>query len=107
MQKKQAVLHWSGGKDCAYALYLLQQQGDITVRRMFVTLNQKNRISMHGVDKSLIELQAESIGIPVEFVKLPNNPSNREYETALATAMQSCKRDGIEYSVFGDLFLED
>lgn len=107
MQKKQAVLHWSGGKDCAYALYLLQKQQEISVRRLFVTLNQKNRISMHGVDKSFIEMQAESIGIPVEFVKLPDHPSNREYEAALETAMQSCKRDGIEYSVFGDLFLGD
>jgi len=107
MQKKQAVLHWSGGKDCAYALYLLQKQQEISVCRLFVTLNQKNRISIHGVDKSFIEMQAELIGIPVEFVKLPDHPSNREYEAALETAMQSCKRDGIEYSVFGDLFLED
>lgn len=107
MQKKQAVLHWSGGKDCAYALYLLQKQYEISVRRLFVTLNQKNRISMHGVDKYFIEMQAKSIGIPIEFVKLPDHPSNREYEAALVPAMQSCKRDGIEYSVFGDLFLED
>jgi uncharacterized protein (TIGR00290 family) len=107
MQKKQAVLHWSGGKDCTYALHLLQQQPEISVRRLFVTLNQENRISMHGVDKSLIEMQAKSIGIPVKFVRLSEHPSNKDYEAAIETAMQSCLRDGIEYSVFGDLFLED
>jgi uncharacterized protein (TIGR00290 family) len=107
MQKKKAVLFWSGGKDCAYALYLLQQLGHVSVDRLFVTLNREKQISMHGVDKTLIEMQAESIGIPAEFATLPQNPSNDEYETVLAAAAQAWRSDGIENVVFGDIFLQD
>lgn len=107
MRKKKAVLCWSGGKDCAYALHLLQQHGHISVDRLFVTLNREKRISMHGVDKALIEMQAQSIGIPAEFATLPQNPSNDEYESALKAAAQAWRNDGIEYVVFGDIFLQD
>lgn len=107
MQKKQAVVHWSGGKDCAYAFYLLQKKYKIKVDRLFVTLNEENKISMHGIDKSLIELQAVSLGVPVEFVMLPSHASNQEYEATLLAAIQVHKNDGIHYAVFGDIFLSD
>jgi uncharacterized protein (TIGR00290 family) len=107
MRKKRSVLHWSGGKDCAYTLYILNQQSNITVDRILVSLNGKNKISMHGVDKSLIECQAEMIGTPVEFVTLPENPSNKEYEETLLAEMETCRNDGIEYAAFGDIFLTD
>lgn len=107
MVKKQSVLFWSGGKDCAYSLYILQQQSDISVNQLYVTLNSDKNISMHGVDKELIEKQSESLGIPVKFGLLSHKPSNREYRAVLKRAVWSLKKDGIEYAVFGDLFLTD
>lgn len=108
MSKKRAVLHWSGGKDCVYALHLLNQQKDIEVDRLFVSLtDEDNRVSAHDVKKVLIEKQAESVGLPVTFMSLPETPSNREYEEALLVAMERCKNDSLEYAVFGDIFLND
>lgn len=108
MSKKRAVLHWSGGKDCVYALHLLNQQKDIEVDHLFVSLNvEDDRVSAHDVKKVLIEKQAESVGLPVTYMSLPETPSNREYEEALLVAMERCKNDSLEYAVFGDIFLND
>jgi len=101
-------LHWSGGKDCVYALHLMNQQKDIEVDRLFVALNvEDNRVSAHDVKKVFIEKQAESVGLPVTFMSLSETPSNREYGEALLMAMKRCKNDDIEYAVFGDIFLND
>lgn len=108
MSKKKAVLHWSGGKDCVYALHLLNQQKNIEADRLFVSLTvENNRVSVHDVKKILIEKQAEAVGLPVTFMSLPETPSNREYEETLLMAMERCKNDDIEYAVFGDIFLND
>lgn len=104
----KAVLHWSGGKDCAYMLFLLNRQNEMLADRLFVSLSSKDdRVSTHGIDKSLIEKQVESIGLPVTFMKLPAIPSNKEYEDTLLQAMKRCKKEGIEFAVFGDIFLKD
>lgn len=101
-------MHWSGGKDCVYALHLLNQQKDIEVDRLFVSLtDEDNRVSAHDVKKVFIEKQAESVGLPVTYMSLPETPSNREYEETLLMAMERCKNDDIEYAVFGDIFLND
>lgn len=108
MLKKRAVLHWSGGKDCVYALFLLNQQKNIEADRLFVSLNAgNNRVSTHDVKKALIEKQVESIGLPVTFMLLPENPSNKKYEDALLSAMDRCEEEGVGYAVFGDIFLID
>lgn len=108
MQRKRAVLYWSGGKDCAYSLYLLNKQKKYSVDCLCVTLSGKgNRVSIHGVDRSLIENQAESIGIPVIYNRVPENSSNREYEEAQNNVMRNLKQEGIRYAVFGDIYLDE
>jgi uncharacterized protein (TIGR00290 family) len=105
---KKAVLHWSGGKDCAYMLYLLRKQNKILVDRLFVMVSSKeNRVSAHGINKALIEKQAEYIGLPVTFLELPEFPSNKDYEHTFLQAMKLCKKEGIDFAAFGDIFLKD
>ena len=105
---KKAVFNWSGGKDSAMALYQIQQQKEFDIQALMTSVNASSqRISMHGVRKELLEAQAESIGLPLKKLLLPESPEMDVYEKHLFEIMTEFKNQGIAYSVFGDIFLED
>ena len=62
---------------------------------------------MHGTPLSLIRSQANSLGIPLEVMRVPPNASNATYEERLERALGPLLADGYETVVSGDLFLED
>ena len=71
----KTYINWSGGKDSAFALYLIQQQKKYRVDKLLTNVNAAyNRISMHGVRRELLEAQAISAGIPLTTVELPEQP---------------------------------
>ncbi|MCU4926104.1 adenine nucleotide alpha hydrolase [Halobacteria archaeon AArc-dxtr1] len=101
------VLSWSGGKDAAYTLYTLREQGK-SVTELLTTINEEyDRSSIHGVHRALYERQAAAIGLPINCVSLPPEPSNEEYEARFEAEMHDYAERGIERVAFGDLFLED
>ncbi len=60
---------WSGGKDSAMALHALLEQQQFHVTALLTTVTEGyERISMHGVRRELLELQAASIGLPLDEV---------------------------------------
>jgi len=65
------------------------------------------RVAMHAVRESLLEAQAEAVGLPLVKVPLPWPCPNVVYEQAMQEAIQRARREGITHMVFGDLFLED
>ena len=102
------ILSWSGGKDSALALHALQQQTEYNVCGLLTSVNQHyQRISMHGVRESLLDAQAEAIGLPLYKVRLSERPSNAEYEQQMRATLEQIKAQGIRHVAFGDLFLED
>lgn len=102
------VLSWSGGKDSALALHAVRQDGRYQVTGLLTTVNEYyGRVSMHGVRESLLDEQAESIGLPLFKLKLPERPSNEEYEQKMLATLESFKAQGVRHVAFGDLFLED
>ena len=104
---KRALLSWSGGKDCAWALERLRG-GPVKIEALLTTINeQANRVAMHGVRRELIEEQANSIGIPPWIAPLPWPCPNVHYEQVMAEVCRRAVDEGIEAVVFGDLFLED
>ncbi len=110
--KIPVVLSWSGGKDCAMALYELSRRADYEVAALLTTVSEEfKRISHHGVREELLEQQAKAIGIPLDKIYLPSHNSgpctNAVYEQIMGDAMQRYKRQGVETVGFGDLFLED
>ncbi len=107
--KKRAVMFWSGGKDSALALHIIRNTYlEIEVIRLITTINADfKRISMHGVREELLDLQASSIGLPLQKMYVPNIPENTVYETELFKIFIGLKEEGIEHVVFGDIFLED
>ncbi len=104
----QAIMNWSGGKDSSLALWHLLNEKEIAVNALLTTVNAaNNRISMHGVRTSLLHMQAESIGIPLRKVMLPEMPSMSVYDEVMRNTMEALKAEGITHSIFGDIFLED
>ena len=102
-----AVLSWSGGKDCAYALHTLAAEGLYEVKYLLSTFNgTTKRLNMHGVPEALMEAQAAEIGIPLIKVYVFNS-SNEAYETAMAKALTDVRGEGISHIIFGDIFLDD
>ena len=62
---------------------------------------------MHAVRRELLELQAESVGVPLWAVPLPWPCSNEEYERRMRDLCTRAIQEGVEAMAFGDLFLAD
>ena len=105
--KEKIVMAWSGGKDSSYALFSLLNDPNYEVCYLLSTINGTyNRLSMHGVREELIQLQADSIGIPLIKVYVCES-SNEEYERQMNAALLELKKEGIHTVAYGDIFLED
>lgn len=108
MKNIRALFNWSGGKDSSICLHKILRSGDYEIPYLFTTVNEKhNRISQHGVRQELLKKQAESIGIPLRILRLPDIPTMENYNRAMAEALTELKEEGISVSIFGDIFLED
>lgn len=103
----RAVVSWSGGKDAAYAFYALRDT-DVEVVSLMTTINaEHDRSTMHGVRRALYDRQAVEVGVPIDYVRLPPEPSNEVYEEIMAGAMSRYRDRGIDRVVFADIFLDD
>ncbi|WP_421943707.1 diphthine--ammonia ligase [Pedobacter sp.] len=106
--KKQCIFNWSGGKDSTLALHYALLDKSIEIKYLVTTVTEKyNRVSMHGVRESLLIKQAESIGIPLYQIRLPEMPDMKTYDDVMKIHMNRFKSEGITHSIFGDIFLED
>jgi len=65
-----------------------------------------DRVSMHGVRRTLLRLQAGRVGIPLVEVSIPPDCVNAVYEQRLATAFSAPPLSTVGTVAFGDLFLE-
>jgi uncharacterized protein (TIGR00290 family) len=107
-KNQQSIFNWSGGKDSALALYHCLRNPDIDIKYLVTTINDEaDRISMHGVRTELLIKQAESIGIPLYQIRLPEMPGMEAYDNIMREHLQHFKNEGITHSIFGDIFLED
>ena len=107
MDKEKRFFNWSSGKDAALALFELQQKKQ-GVDLLLTTTNTKyQRVSMHGLRTTLLQAQAEAIGIPLQLVELEENPSMESYDAIMAKKLLELKETGFTTSCFGDIFLED
>lgn len=108
MHRAKALLSWSTGKDAAWALQVLQNQGHLEVAALLTTTaDVSGRVSMHGVRKELLEAQAAALGLPLWTVPLPSPCPNEAYEARMASVCARAAAEGIGAIAFGDLFLRD
>jgi len=105
---KKVLLSWSSGKDSAWALHLLRRDPGVELVALVTTFNaEADRVAMHAVRRSLVEAQAERVGLPLWPVELPHPCSNAEYEARMSAVCRRAVQEGIDAVAFGDLFLED
>jgi uncharacterized protein (TIGR00290 family) len=106
--KEKILVSWSGGKDCALALYELLRAGDFEIVALLTTITEDyDKVSMHGIRTALIDLQGKALGIPVEKVHLANDAANKEYEERLTKTLTRYKEQGVKSFAFGDLYLDE
>jgi uncharacterized protein (TIGR00290 family) len=106
--REPVLLAWSGGKDSALALDALRTAGEVRVCGLITTVTAGyERISMHGVRRTLLEAQAAAVGLPLIEARIPVRASNDSYEAAFAAALAPVRAAGVMRVAFGDLFLSD
>lgn len=105
---RRVFLSWSSGKDSAHALAVLRDDPDVEVLGLLTTVTAPfDRVSMHGVRRELLEIQADRAGLPLTIVEIPSPCTNEEYEQRMRDAFPSLIEAGATGVAFGDLFLED
>lgn len=105
---EKAYFNWSGGKDSGLALYKALLSNKFSIDLLLTSINSEfKRVSMHGVREELLEAQAAAIGIPLQKIMLPLNPSMEQYNKILSGTVQSLKKAGYKHCFFGDINLQD
>lgn len=107
MREARILVSWSTGKDSAWALHVLQEQGHRVVGLLTTVTEAFARVSMQGVRRSLLHRQALTLGLEAWEVSLPWPCPNQEYERRMARAVARAREAGITHVAFGDLHLED
>jgi uncharacterized protein (TIGR00290 family) len=108
--RKSVVLSWSGGKDSALALHALSRDSEVKVVGLLTSVTSSyDRISVHGVRRSMLEAQVARIGLPLFEITLDPNCTNDAYEQSFRDALEEIRRKlpDVAHIAFGDLFLED
>ncbi len=103
----KSFISWSTGKDAGVALLKLQQNHSLPGLLITNINKNKNRVSMHGVRKELLELQAQKLGIPLHIIPLDENISMEDYIRITNKHFQDLYKEGFDTGYFGDIFLED
>jgi uncharacterized protein (TIGR00290 family) len=106
--RESVILSWSGGKDSCMAAYQLLASQKYEIASLLTTVTEGyDRISMHGVRRSLLEQQADSLGVPLHQIMIPKDCPNQIYEARMREALEHFKARGITKVAFGDLFLQE
>jgi len=105
---KKAFIGWSGGKDCTLALHKIIEEKNFNPEFLLTNVSaETKRVSMHGVRCELITQQEFSIGIKGRKIYLPTDYTFETYNKYMRHECNLMKQRGIDYAVFGDIFLED
>jgi uncharacterized protein (TIGR00290 family) len=106
--KPKAILSWSSGKDCAWALHVLRLRQEFDVVALVTTFNEAfDRVAMHGVRMELVRLQAQFARLPLWAVPLPWPCPNAIYEACMRRLFERARMEGVTHVAFGDLHLQD
>jgi diphthine-ammonia ligase len=94
---------WSGGKDSCFACWKALSQG-LKVKHLLNFINSDSTRAMsHGLDRKLIALQAQAIGLPI----LQQKVTWETYEAGFKAALGELKLKGISGLITGDIYLQE
>jgi uncharacterized protein (TIGR00290 family) len=103
------ALSWSGGKDSALALDALRASGETVVALLTSVTREYDRVSIHGVRRTLLDAQAAALGLPLIEVVLEPKSSDAAYQRAFTDALDVLaeRHPEVRGIAFGDLYLRD
>ncbi len=105
---RRVILSWSGGKDSSLALQSLLADPGVQVEGLLTTVTSDfDRISMHGVRRTLLEQQARVLDLPLHVVAIEQRAGNDSYERRMSARLAAFREAGIHTVAFGDLYLAD
>jgi len=107
---RPVALAWSGGKDSSLALAALRADPAVEVVALVTTITGDfDRVSMHGVRRTVLEAQVAALGLPLIEATIPAAASNPIYEEAMAAALARLREryPDMRQLAFGDLFLTE
>jgi uncharacterized protein (TIGR00290 family) len=99
----KAFVSWSGGKDCMLALHRFLKNNSNAVSHLVNMCENNSEYSRsHGIKKSLIMDQADSIGVPIVQETIGNS-----YEANFKKVISELKLEGVKAGIFGDIYLQE
>jgi uncharacterized protein (TIGR00290 family) len=104
------ALSWSGGKDSSLAMQALRDGTEFEVVALLTSVTREyDRVSIHGVRRTLLEQQAAALGLPLIEVVLEPRSSDAAYQQAFLSALEvlSQRFPAVRRIAFGDLYLHD
>lgn len=108
MSKPNAFINWSSGKDASMALHAAMQENKLNIIQLLTAVNSHyDRVSMHGLHRSLLTEQAKAIGLSLKTIEMPENPDMDTYNQIMQHELDALNAKGFSDTVFGDIFLED
>jgi len=94
---------WSGGKDSCFACWKAISQG-LKVNHLLNFINtDSTRAMSHGLDRKLIALQAQAMGLPI----LQQKVTWETYEAGFKKALAELKLKGTTGLITGDIYLQE
>lgn len=100
----KVALSWSGGKDSCMTLDKLVREGFEVVCLLTTIPEEIGRTFGHGERRELIEAQADSLGLPLEFISCSFETYTNDYKQTLRSLISKYQLNAI---AFGDLFLAE
>lgn len=90
-----------------YEVRTNQRYREYQVTSLLTTLTEGyDRISGHGVRRSLLEYQTVCLGLRLHKTYIPKAALMSEYETVIEDALTRLKKEGIHFAATGDIFIE-
>lgn len=97
------ISSWSGGKDSCFACYKAICEGYKVSHLVNFISKEYKRVSFHGTEDKLIQLQAKAIGISL----IQKETTWNGYEQEFKEAVRSLIPNGINGMIFGDIHLQE
>lgn len=103
----RVLLFWSSGKDAAWTLHTLREQGTDVAALLTTVSARDGLVPVHGTPLALVEAQAEALRLPLRVVRLPWPCPNVAYGARVGDALREARAAGMTHVAFGDLLLAD
>jgi uncharacterized protein (TIGR00290 family) len=108
---KDLAMFWSGGKDCATALYKISSmeryRTHLRVSSLLTTLTRDyDRISGHGVHSTILDRQAACLGLKLRKTYITRTSTIGDYEQMIEDALREERNVGTKVVSSGDIFFD-